>query len=190
VKDLGVQDSKTLTPERRLELDERIRATAAHVELVEVAAGELNQRMKRRNLNDVEVEVFGELGRRVPADVYYLDACDVIAARFGRRFLARLERPPPRPKIVSEHHADANHALVSAASIVAKVRRDAAIRKIANRLEPAIGLPLGSGYAHDPRTRAFLERYIHVHGKLPDEARASWATSRTMLSAHFQTTLG
>jgi ribonuclease HII len=185
---LGVRDSKLLSPARRTALDAQIREAADRVEVIEVSASELDARMERRSLNVVEVDCFAELARRVPADTYYLDACDTNPRRFGNAFLARLLREPP-PRVVSEHGADARYPLVSAASIVAKVRRDRVIRTIADRLEPAIGLPLGSGYSHDERTIAFLERHLELHGRLPAEARAQWATSQNLKAARAQAKL-
>lgn len=182
---LGVKDSKLLTHARRVELAAKIREKAERVELVEIGASDLDFRMGRTSLNVVEVEFFAELGRRVAADTYYLDACDVNAKRFGNSFSALLLREPP-PKVVSEHKADVRYPLVAAASIIAKVQRDAAIAKIAERLEPAIGLPLGSGYSHDERTIAFLRRHLELHGRLPVEARAAWATSKDLTAERWQ----
>lgn len=185
---LGVRDSKLLTPARREELDAEIRATADRVELIEVSASELDARMARRSLNVVEVDCFAELARRVEAGTYYVDACDTNPRRFGNAFSARLLREPP-PRVVSEHRADQKYPLVSAASIVAKVHRDRAVRSIAERLEPEVGLPLGSGYSHDERTVAFLERHLELHGRLPVEARAMWATAQALTAARWQSKL-
>lgn len=182
---LGVKDSKLLTARRRQELDASIRAIAERVETVAVAADELDRRMERQNLNEIELALFSEVARRTPASTYYLDACDPDASRFGGRFLASLARDPA-PRVVSEHRADANWPLVSAASIVAKVARDAAIASIAARLEPMVGLPLGSGYSHDAQTRAFLSRHLERFGRLPPETRLRWATARDLTQARWQ----
>jgi ribonuclease HII len=185
---LGVKDSKVLSRGRRELLDQRIREVAERIEVVELPAGEIDARMGRRSLNVVEVELFAELGRRVEASTYYLDACDTNAKRFGTRFGAMLLREP-LPRVVSEHGADGRYPLVAAASIVAKVHRDRALQRIAERLEPRVGLPLGSGYSHDARTRAFLARYLELHSELPVEARAAWATSKDLTAARWQRTL-
>lgn len=186
VRRLGVKDSKVLTPARREELYPQILSAASYVKTVHTSAMKLDSLMRRKTLNAVEMDVFTQLGRDVPAHTYYLDACDVNAQRFGKTFLRRLYRTPPLPTIVSEHHADANHPLVAAASIVAKVERDRAIAEIARRLEPLVGVPLGSGYSHDDTTRAFLQRYLEVHRRLPEDVRAAWATSQTLTQERFQ----
>ncbi|TET00778.1 MAG: ribonuclease HII, partial [Hadesarchaea archaeon] len=41
---------------------------------------------------------------------------------------------------------------------------------------------LGSGYTSDPRTIAFLERWVREHGELPEFARKSWETAQRIES--------
>lgn len=176
---LGVKDSKVLSASRREALAAEIVNAADRVEVVQVTAAEIDQLRRRMTLNDIEVDLFAELGRRVNAEVFCLDACDVDPDRFRRNFLTKLRREPP-PTVISEHGADATYPSVSAASIIAKVRRDAELAKIARRLEPKVNLPLGSGYSHDARTRRFLERYLELYGRMPPEARGSWDTVRTI----------
>lgn len=183
---LGVRDSKQLSPARREGLAPAIRAVAERVETVALSAADLDARMIRQSLNDIEVDLFVELGRRVPAEAYYLDACDVDEHRFRARFLHALDREGPRPRVVSEHRADERYPVVSAASIIAKVARDEAVRDIARRLEPRVGLPLGSGYPSDAATLAFLARHLELFGRLPEEARGAWATSRALIQARSQ----
>lgn len=182
---LGVRDSKTLTPSRRKRLASEIATAADKVEVVQVSASEIDDLRRQKTLNAIELDLFAELGRRVPADVYFLDACDVDEARFGQEFAARLDRTP-LPLVVSEHKADATYPLVSAASIVAKVRRDEELAQIARRLEPKVDLPLGSGYPSDPVTRQFLEKYLEVYGRPPAEARQSWETVRDLTGGRWQ----
>ncbi len=104
----------------------------------------------------------------------YLDASDVNEKRFGenvgKKHRATIE-------IIAKHKADDLFPIVSAASILAKVRRDRCVREI----EKKIGLPLGSGYPSDPKTRKFLENWIKEHGSIPDIARHSWKTCENLL---------
>jgi ribonuclease HII len=113
--------------------------------------------------------------------VAYLDACDVregrYAATVGRQLGAR-------STIVAMHHADDLLAVVAAASIVAKVRRDRVLRALAEEHGP-----LGSGYPSDPATRRFIDDFIADGDPLPPFVRASWRTVADRLEARGQTTL-
>jgi ribonuclease HII len=77
------------------------------------------------------------------------------------------------PNLIAENKADATHVCVSAASILAKVRRDEAMTEIERRYAPEFGIIEGNGYVND-KTRAFLEAYERAYGELPLEARKSW----------------
>lgn len=110
-----------------------------------------------------------------------LDAGDVDADRFARRVRDRL---PTDPELVAEHGADGAHAVVGAASVVAKVARDDHVAAIAAEYGD-----VGSGYPGDPATREFLAEYVDRHGALPPFARESWGTCRDVLAAAEQSGL-
>ena len=69
-----------------------------------IHADELNARMPKENLNDIEVDAFAEVLRALAPQSAILDACDVNAERFGQRVAAKLTSPCV---IVSKHEADA-----------------------------------------------------------------------------------
>jgi ribonuclease HII len=110
-----------------------------------------------------------------------VDACDTNADRFARRVVERVDTSID---VCAEHAADETYPLVGAASVIAKVKRDAAI----DTLHSEYG-DVGSGYPSDPTTRAFLEEYVEEHGQLPACARTSWKTSEDVLAAREQTSL-
>ena len=116
------------------------------------------------------------------------DAGDVDAARFARRVGDGVSEPSGvSVDVHAEHGADATYPLVAAASIIAKVERDARIDALDDDY-PDHG-PVGSGYPSDPVTRDFLRRYVGDTGELPDCARASWATADDVLAAAEQSSL-
>ena len=177
---MGVTDSKALSPGKREMLDRKIRGLeGARVEVRVIAPEVLDEERKRRTLNAIEVERFQDIALALGAPTVVVDAADVDARRFGRQVASRL---PPRMVVVAEHKADLNHVVVGAASIVAKVARDAAITELARRLERRLEMPLGSGYVHDPATQAFLAAWHKRFGDLPEGTRRSWATVQTMLA--------
>lgn len=174
LRELGVKDSKLLSPKKREELEPKVRAVARAVETVVVTPDELNRKMPKTNLNKIEAAAFAALLRRLQPTEAVLDACDVDAKRFGRNVAARARLPTCI--IRAEHEADANHPVVAAASIVAKVLRDRLVADLA-----AEHGSIGSGYSHDATTRAWLEAYVKTHGKLPPFARREWETSKRLL---------
>lgn len=169
LRTLGARDSKALSPEQREEVAARLRAEA-RCEVRVLHAEELNRRMRTRTLNEIEVEAFAEVLRALAPERAYVDACDVDEQRFGRGVAKLL--PQPCFPITARHGADATHAVVGAASIIAKVTRDALVADIGREL----GREVGSGYPHDPVTRGFLERWRQEHDALPPHTRVYWAT--------------
>jgi ribonuclease HII len=111
----------------------------------------------------------------------YVDAADVNAARFGTNLKAQYAKKYPEKanelSVVSEHQADATYPVVSAASIVAKVRRDELIKELGKK----IGIDFGSGYPSDPKTQRFLEDWSREHDTLPEFVRHSWKTAENVL---------
>ncbi|MBI4999936.1 MAG: ribonuclease HII [Euryarchaeota archaeon] len=168
---LKVRDSKKLSGKRREELAPQIRKIA-RVESIAVEASQIDALRGEMTMNDIEARVFASVIDRIKPDIVYLDAADVRAEFYGAEVGRRLSYKPS--KIVSEHEADARYPVVSAASIIAKTERDAAMRKIA----ADIGEKIGSGYPSDPVTRGFLERYMASHGDLPPHTRRSWETAQ------------
>ncbi|WP_297419025.1 ribonuclease HII [Thermococcus sp.] len=166
--DLGVRDSKRLTPKRRERLYNEIIKLIDDYVLIELWPEEIDSR--KGTLNEFEVENFIKAlnSLKVKPDVVYIDAADVKEARFGEDIRKGLDF---KAEIVAEHKADDKFIPVSAASILAKVTRDRAIE----RLKEEYG-EIGSGYPSDPRTRAFLEEYYREHSNFPPIVRRSWKT--------------
>lgn len=178
--EMGCRDSKMLSPAKREALDRLLRRQAGvRVEVRVVEAATLDLERARRSLNDIEADRFREIALALQPRLLYVDAADVDAARFGRSVSRGL---PRGTKVVSEHRADDSYPIVGAASIVAKVARDAAVAELARRLERKLEMPLGSGYAHDDRTRLFLRAWHERFGDLPEGTRRSWATVKEMLA--------
>lgn len=104
-------------------------------------------------------------------DISYVDSCDVNAARFGKE----LSRLTNNRKIRSYHHADSRFVIVSAASILAKVKRDRAITRLHKQHD------LGSGYPSDRKTVQFVANLIKSQIPVPNFIRTSWKPVQVML---------
>ncbi len=174
LRSLQVRDSKQLKAERREELALRI-SDMAEVRIEVVDPREIDANTDG-HLNRFEAEVFARLIDSLRAEEVFVDACDVNERRFGGMIMRHLSY---RPHLVCEHKADSKYPVVSAASIMAKTRRDAIVREIQTEL----GRPIGTGYAHDKVTIAFLENWIKEKGCLPPYTRRSWATAKRAYSA-------
>lgn len=171
---LGVKDSKQLTPRRRETLSVGIKKLADRYYILEVSPLQIDELRKIMTMNEIMVACYVRVLEELKPERAFVDAADVIAERFGENIKKKYSG---RIDIISEHNADEKYPIVSAASILAKVRRDALIKEI----EREAGVEIGSGYPSDPKTIRFLERWIREHGSLPDFARSSWETSRGLL---------
>eukprot|EP00276_Gloeochaete_wittrockiana_P009761 CAMPEP_0184648956 /NCGR_PEP_ID=MMETSP0308-20130426/6217_1 /TAXON_ID=38269 /ORGANISM="Gloeochaete witrockiana, Strain SAG 46.84" /LENGTH=165 /DNA_ID=CAMNT_0027081291 /DNA_START=150 /DNA_END=647 /DNA_ORIENTATION=+ len=85
---------------------------------------------------------------------------------------------PSVRKIVVAKKADSLYAIVSAASICAKVNRDTVIKKWSfEKYKPVTyDSALGSGYPADPTTKEWLEKHLDNIFGYPDIVRFSWST--------------
>ena len=208
----GVADSKRLSPDRREELaarlrdDNRIRigvhpispariddpatdmnglAVAAHAGAIEAALGECAGENEPLAESGEQIESLAPPSERTEPIEGVCDACDTDADRFARRVA---DACAVELCVEARHGADDEDPLVGAASVVAKVERDAHVATLATEYDE-FG-DLGSGYPSDPATRAFLEDYVEATGELPACARESWSTCQTLLAEAAQTGLG
>jgi len=174
LRQLNVRDSKKLSSDRREALAPEIEKLCRHEVLV-VPAADIDAKRAEMTLNDLEAKLFASVIEKLRPDVVYVDSADVDEYEFRRAILKEL---PYECEIVSKHQADDLFPVVSAASILAKVRRDREMRAIEAELHQRIG----SGYSHDEETIAFLERWIRERGALPPHTRASWDTAKRLLA--------
>lgn len=171
---LGVKDSKKLTPKKREDLFVEINKLADNIFILEVSPGQIDGLRKVMTMNEIMVACYVKVLEELRPERVFVDAADVIANRFGDNIKKKYSGDM---NIISEHNADEKYPIVSAASILAKVRRDELVRKI----EKNVGIEIGSGYPADPKTVKFLEDWVREHGTLPDFARSSWETSKNIL---------
>jgi len=174
--DMGVKDSKRLSPDKREYLAIKIKKLAVEWRVAKLSPEEIDKVVKTgkklHRLNWLEAQTMARVIEALKPDVAYVDASDVLADRFGRHIAEEL---PFKVKIVSEHKADDKYPIVSAASIIAKVERDRAV----SRLRQEYG-NFGCGYPTDPKTLAFLERWINEFGSYPDFVRKSWKPAKRL----------
>ncbi|HKM75579.1 MAG TPA: ribonuclease HII [Candidatus Bathyarchaeia archaeon] len=186
---LGVKDSKMLTPESRTRLSSKIRAFTSMISVHEIQTDEIDDVVlhgeKLRKLNYLEAKVMAQVVKDLKPTKVYVDASDVNETRYGENIREFLPEELKNVKIISEHHADRTYPIVSAASIIAKVTRDSAIAS----LHVQYG-DFGSGYITDPKTIGFLKSWRRTHTEFPPIVRLSWKTVKQIESEVAQSRLG
>lgn len=171
---LGVKDSKLLTPKKREALyPEILKLTHSH-RIIKVMPYLIDKavRSTRRlhKLNRLEAQTMAKIIEQLKPDEAYVDAADVLQDRFGAQIQECLTI---KTTIISKHKADRVFPVVSAASIIAKVERD---REIEN-LKIEFG-DFGSGYLTDDKTIVFLKQLLNTYGDYPSCIRKSWEPAR------------
>ena len=178
--DIGVKDSKKLTPKRRESMYEQIVSSVPGWSVSIASAADIDELRKTMSLNDIEMRMFCSAVSEHPADTVIADCPDVNESGFTSRFKAALGT---NGAVIAKHKADDTYPVVSAASIIAKVTRDRMMEEIRERL----GTDVGSGYPSDRHTMGFIERWIEENGKAPEYVRCSWEPVRVLLSRRSNT---
>lgn len=174
---LGVADSKKLTPKKREQLASQIKKYADGYFILEVSPAQIDELRKIMSMNEIMVVCFSKVLEQLKPDLVYVDAADVKAERFAENLRLQYAKTCPAHakeiEIISRHQADALYPAVSAASIIAKVRRD----ELIEGLKKEWGADFGSGYPSDPKTKEFLLNWGKAHnGEFPNIVRQSWQT--------------
>jgi len=180
LEELGVKDSKLLTPKKREALYPEILKLTHSYHTIKVPPNRIDKAVRCKKalykLNRLEAQTMAKIIEQLKPDEAYVDAADVSEARFGEHIQECLS---VKTKIVSEHKADRNYPVVSAASVIAKVERDHEIET----LKVEYG-DFGSGYLTDDKTLAFLKRLLDEFGEYPSCVRKSWEPARRVKAEH------
>ncbi|MEM2916280.1 MAG: ribonuclease HII [Candidatus Woesearchaeota archaeon] len=170
---LGVKDSKLLSPSARERIaKELVKKYKHHIVIISpIEIDSVVGNGKTKNLNWLEAEKAGEIVNVLKPDKVFID-CPSPNLKAYTSFIR--ERIDGKHEIVCEHKADAKYLVVGAASIIAKVTRDAEIEK----LKAHLGIDFGSGYIADPKTKLFTEKYWNKH---PEVFRHSWAPYKKLV---------
>jgi len=175
LKNIGVRDSKELSPQGRSRLLNVLRSILTYMDYEVIEPETIDRYVYLNALNKLEAEVavklIGRALRIVNLVRVYIDSPDPNAKRYGdliRRSVGSVE-------VISMNKADKLIPIVSAASIIAKVTRDSIIEELHREYGD-----FGSGYPSDPRTIGFLRNWVREHGDLPPIVRRSWSTIRRL----------
>jgi len=168
----GSKDSKMLAHSVRLELDKKIREGAQHM-VIEFSPQEIDDALANpdMNLNWLEAKGQAELINSLKPDKVIIDCPSVNLISFEAYVRGLLDNKDI--EMIVEHKADEKYITSSAASILAKVRREDIVDKIKEKYGNT-----GSGYPADPHTKKFI---AENWDKCPEIFRKSWSTYKKVV---------
>ncbi len=167
----AVKDSKLLKHSQRESLYHQI---VAHSEfkIIEVNPKEIDEAVspenKLMNLNWLEAHKQAEIINELKPDVAIIDCPSPNCKKYTEYLKALLNKEIKNIKLIVEHKADVNYPVCSAASIIAKVKREEEMKKIRDKYGEA-----GPGYQSNQVTQKFIKENWEKH---PEIFRHSWST--------------
>lgn len=169
----AVKDSKLLAHSKRVELNHLIQSHS-EFKIIEVSPKEIDEALdpenKSMNLNWLEAHKQAEIINELNPDIAVIDCPHPTPKKFEdylRKLLNNKEI-----KLIVEHKADVNYPVCSAASIVAKVRREERMAEIHEKYGNT-----GPGYPANPLTQKFIKENWQKH---PEIFRHSWSTFKNV----------
>ena len=183
LRELGARDSKAVPRGGRREILAAI-AREFRVRAVVIPAREVDQ----ESLTELELAAATQLACRALSEspeavtrhssrvTVVMDA--PVAPRAVPGFVAELARRSglPRESIAAYPKADALHPAVGAASLAAKVVRDAYVAFLRTQYGD-----FGWGYPGERRVQEFLRAWLARHGAFPPICRTRWRSVRALL---------
>ncbi|MBN1896397.1 MAG: ribonuclease HII [Candidatus Aenigmarchaeota archaeon] len=184
LKKIGVKDSKELSQKKRVELAEKIEEIAKDIVVFKVGPCKIDTFRKQGvDLNRLESMKFADGLRMLKPQTAFIDAPDTNLPKFTA-FMEKLVGSDM--KIIARHKADRDFPVVSAASIIAKVEREAEIGKLKNEHGD-----FGTGYTSDEKTMEWLRNWLKSNKDFPEGlVRKSWVTHKTLIGEKEQKSLG
>jgi len=163
----GVKDSKLLTASKRAELADYVLRLKKEAITITVSPKKIDAVSLNRLCKIYSSKIIDQL----KPDKAYLDVpargsgitkyCSEVSAMCTNK----------DAQIFGGNHFDSIHLVVSAASILAKERREYEVRKLHKKFGD-----FGSGYPHDPKTQAWISAWMSTGEKWPSIVRTKWET--------------
>jgi ribonuclease HII len=168
LKALGVKDSKLLAPLQRERIAEELKKICKY-ELVKLSPSQIDEAVlsEHTNLNWLEADTGIMLINKFKPDKAYIDCPSANEKAYKQYLIDRLDKSH-HTELIVEHKADYKYLIVGAASILAKVARDAEIEALKKKYD----VNFGSGYPADPLTKEFTANNFDKYPFF----RKSWAS--------------
>jgi ribonuclease HII len=164
----AVKDSKLLAHKKRIELNHLIQAHS-EFKIIEVSPKEIDKAVNSKdgmNLNWLEAHKQAEIIDSLNPDTAIID-CPSPNCKAYEEYLRNLLKNKD-VKLIVENKADVNYPICSAASIIAKVKREEEMDKIKKKYGDT-----GPGYPANEVTKKFVKENWEKH---PEIFRKSWST--------------
>lgn len=172
-----VKDSKLLVHKKRVELWDSITKIAKY-KIIEVSPKEIDEAVESEgndmNLNWLEAKHQADIINELNPDKVIIDCPHPIPKKYEDHIRKLLKNKDVR--IICEHKADFNYPICSAASILAKVKREEEMAKIQKQYGNT-----GPGYPANAVTQKFLKENWQ---KYPEIFRHSWSTFKKVAQAN------
>ena len=153
LKEIGVKDSKLLTPKKRVALFPLIKEVVKEFKLIIVEPAEIDEALNSPtlNLNWLEAIKTAMILNALKPNKAIVD-CPSINIEAYQAYMGQFLKYDM--EIQLEHNAE-RYEPVAAASILAKVTRDNLIEELKKKYGD-----FGSGYPSDPKTKEFISKYF------------------------------
>ena len=179
--EMGVKDSKMLTPVQRERMFDKIKSIVENFEIVVIEPSEIDDAVNGKdglNLNWLEAEKSIKIINKLKPHKAILDCPSTNTKAYADYVKKKITG---RADILCEHKADQTYPIVSAASILAKVTRDDLIQELKKKHK----VEFGSGYPSDPMTQLLTQKNWNKF----DFFRKSWASYKVLAKGKSQTKL-
>uniref|UniRef100_A0A3P8Z620 Ribonuclease n=1 Tax=Esox lucius TaxID=8010 RepID=A0A3P8Z620_ESOLU len=188
LKNLKLADSKTLTEEQRedlfLKLDEAKSFVGWALQILSpnTISTSMLQRSKY-NLNALSHDAAIGLVQFVLDSGVQLKELFVDTVGPAAKYQEKLSQRFPGVEVTVCPKADSLFPIVSAASICAKVRGHTAAKLLSLSSYQFLSVFYLEGYFRDPKTKAWLLKYLDPVFGYPQFVRFSWSTAQTLLDS-------
>lgn len=179
LKEIGVKDSKLLTQEKREYLFNKIINISKSTRIIIIEPQEIDKAIfseDHMNLNWLEAKKSAEIINEFKPTTVILDCPHTTPEKY-KEYVTNLLKNKDI-EIISEHKADVNYPVVSAASILAKVVREREMKKIKFKYGET-----GPGYPANQITQKFIKENFEKH---PEIFRKSWKTFKNLVKNKYQ----
>ena len=186
LREIGVKDSKKVSPKKREKIVIEIKELALDYRIFEIQPRVIDKVVFRakplRRLNYLETMVMAKLIRELKPDIVHMDTPDVDNSRCAEQVQSVISQ---KMEVICEPKADHKYVSTGAASIIAKVRRDKRIKELRD-----LHGDFNSGYSSDKKTQQFIADYFAQNKECPEYMRASWSTVQRHMNPIKQMKLG